>query len=751
MRRSMITRPWLQEGVLALLVGIGVFALYMADRDVVQRSDSIWTLQVAMSLIREGNVNLDEIEHLILPSQAGTVLRVGDHLYPWFPLGPSLLITPVMALLDLVARGVRSFDLYLYVTQNPPDALLGLIELTLACGIVALTAGVLYLFGRQFLTRGQALLLVFVFAFCTSAWSTASRALWQHGPSMLLLLLALFCFVRAEKDAAKMQAAGLFLALAYVVRPTNAIPVMVFTLYVLWIYPRMAVRYLLWAAPVALAFVAYNWQLYGSILPPYFAAGRVSLHAALGEALLGNLISPSRGLFVYTPVFLLSALGVYLKRRDGALTRLDLAVLGTALFHWAVISSHWLWWAGHSYGPRLFTDMVPFFLYLLIPVIAKVAPNRETPALRARTWRYALPFWLLAGISFFMHYQGATQPATVRWNWGFEDIVPNVDQDPARVWDWSDPQFWRGLRRARIGVRPEAFVVQTAAGQPDVQELSLRLYNLGDRPLHWRALAPAAVNFVSHTAPDQFQLATSAAPGSAPIAGESSRELAFKFDVSRYPAGPHSLGGILLQATAPGGAPLVQESAVVPLSLLVEHEPQARADPMQIAPAASQPNVPAAAGLISPVDILVDGQTQQPNATEMRAIFGAGWHDLERSETDRWRWAASPAYLLIYSAAHRRIHLHMTVAAVHSPASANGQGDRGTLRVTRAAPQGESGASLVIVPGERAEATLDLTVGWNVVVLDLAEGNYRPVDLDPATGDNRLLSFALSEVDLVTE
>lgn len=737
LQRHWLQRHWLHEALLAVLICLGVFAVYMADRDVVQRADSIWTLQVAMSIIREGNANLDEIEHLLLPSEAGTVYRVGEHIYYWFPLGTALLIAPALALLDIVARGLRGFDLYVYVTNNRPDQLLGLIELAFACAIVALAAGVVYLLGREFLTRGRALLLVLVFAFCTPAWSSASRALWQHGPSILMLLLSLWFIVRARKNPSQVQFAGLFLALAYVIRPTNAIPVAVYTLYVLWVYPRMAVRYLLWAAPVAVAFMGYNLALYGAILPPYFSSGRLSLHSALGEALLGNLVSPSRGLFVYTPVFLLSLLGPYLKWRDGTLERLDLTVLATVVLHWVMISLHWIWWAGHSYGPRLFADAIPYFLYLLIPVIAKLEmPRLGHPAWQGtRAWLLTLLFTALASVSLFMNFQGATQPATVRWNWGFEDLVADVDRAPGRVWDWADPQFWRGLRPAAIGVRPEAYLAQVDGAEAGVQEMTVRLYNLGDIPLRWQALAPTALNFAVPADPEQLYLATSAAPGLGRIGGETSQELTLKFDAARYAAGSHSLGGILFQPLSRRGDPSSRGAQVVPVSLVVTDG------------AAAQDNQ---SSLIPPADIRVNGQ-EQTDGADLSAVFGAGWHDLEQSETAQWRWANSPAYLLIHSATERRAQMQLAVAAVYSPLAADGHGAGGTLRVALNGRQAGSGGSLSVVPGESAETALDLAAGWNVVMLELAEGSFRPVDLDPATGDSRRLSFALSEVNLVSE
>jgi hypothetical protein len=54
----------------------------------------------------------------------------------------------------------------------------------------------------------------------------------------------------------------------------------------------------------------------------------------------------------------------------------------------------------------------------------------------------AAVFLALAGWGVFVHVHGATSIAANQWS-----AVPvNVDEARWRVWDWSDPQFLRGLR-----------------------------------------------------------------------------------------------------------------------------------------------------------------------------------------------------------------------------------------------------------------------------------------------------------------
>src|SRR6266849_1973850 len=79
----------------------------------------------------------------------------------------------------------------------------------------------------------SSLLVALLFAIGTSALSTASRALWQHGPSMLFLAGALLCLVRADTSSRWLAPAGVCLALGYLMRPTNSISVLLLSGYVL--------------------------------------------------------------------------------------------------------------------------------------------------------------------------------------------------------------------------------------------------------------------------------------------------------------------------------------------------------------------------------------------------------------------------------------------------------------------------------------------------------------------------------------
>jgi hypothetical protein len=171
--------------------------------------------------------------------------------------------------------------------------------------------------------------------------------------------------------------------------------------------------------------------VYHSALPPYYLASKIGHGGRFAEASLGTLVSPGRGLFVFSPVLLLSVYGMWLTWRRDVLDR-ALAVI--VVLHWVALSSFPMWWGGHSFGPRLFSDVVPYLIYFLIPVVTRIA---GLSGARRAVWVAGLT--CLVAISFLVNFRGATARAVYHWN--AEPV--DVDLRPDRVWDWRDLQFLR--------------------------------------------------------------------------------------------------------------------------------------------------------------------------------------------------------------------------------------------------------------------------------------------------------------------
>jgi hypothetical protein len=409
---------------------------------------------IAMSLWNDHDTNLDQYPDAIgteeyaleCVDRAGHVrthIPVCDgHWYNSYPIGGPLLTAPLVIAEVEILRAAQPVLKHVHSSEKIIDGFLhadydvahALMEEQAASFLLAAAAVMMYFIGLRFLPPARSLWLALLFALATSAYSVAGRALWQHTPSMLLLTIIIYMLLRAEEQPVLAAWVGLPVALAYTVRPTDSLFVLIFTAYVAVRHRARLPFYLLAAAPVAIALVAYNESVYHEILSPYYHTQLNGFFPRywplLGVGLAGNLVSPSRGLFIYTPVFLFAVWSMIRRKWRTPLTPWLTALV---VLHWLAVSAYIAnWWAGDSYGPRFFTDLTPIFILFLIPYFQEWQRLSRV----ART-----VFVVLALIGFAIQLRGGWSPAVYQWN-----VMPaDIDAHPERNWDWSDPQFLRGL------------------------------------------------------------------------------------------------------------------------------------------------------------------------------------------------------------------------------------------------------------------------------------------------------------------
>ena len=106
------------------------------------------------------------------------------------------------------------------------------------------------------------------------------------------------------------------------------------------------------------------------------------------------------------------------------------------MINFIVLASHVDWWGGWAYGPRFLTDMIPYFMYFMVPLFMKL-PDFST----GRKTNAACMIICLISFSFFVNYRGATVHETWLWN----DRMHTNDLENARLWDWGDLQFLAGI------------------------------------------------------------------------------------------------------------------------------------------------------------------------------------------------------------------------------------------------------------------------------------------------------------------
>jgi len=387
-----------------------------------------------MSLIEGRGGDLSDYLPVLKKNNFYCIEYVNGRPHTIFPIGVSVLAAPFVGAIALINPSFKAM-LHEEVPNNLEKVLASIFGAAAAAIFFWLVLG-------QFERLSIALATTVIFSLCTSMWSLATRALWQHGPLVLMLVIAMLLLHRAKKRPSLIQYVSLPLAMAYLIRPTASIPIIAITGYVLICNRAWFIRYVSWAMLIAIPWIAFNLVIYGKILSPYYFGLSYSGSSSLAVVLAGNLISPSRGLFVYSPVLLFAISGFVLSLRNKEQRPLHFAYGAIIIIMLIAVSLLPVWWAGHSFGPRYMTDLVPFFVYF-------TAFNFDLPASYSHTKRAAVltGISVLAAISLMIHAQGALRVAPWLWN-----VLPeNVDQNPSRLWDWSDPPF---LRRKLSSITP---------------------------------------------------------------------------------------------------------------------------------------------------------------------------------------------------------------------------------------------------------------------------------------------------------
>lgn len=357
--------------------------------------------------------------------------RIGQDLVYCYPNGSSILSVPFVAITGVAGlRPVSADARYDYGGEAR-------IQRLLAAILMAALSCVVFRSSLLFLDMANSLLVTAATAFGTQVWSTASRTLWSHTWFILLAAWVVYLILRCEHDKSRPQPVLLatLLSWMYFVRSTGVAPIVCVTIYVLLSHRREFLSFAAAGAAWFAAFVTYSWFTFGRLIPEYY----LNFHGNWSEmpiALAGTLISPSRGLFIFVPT---AGFVIYLVTRyrsDLPCTKPTVVALGVIAIQIAIVGSWHFWWGGYSYGPRLMTDLVPWFVLLGILGLAARAARPPGSSHRLET---AAGLLLLA-ISVVMNGRGAISWATFRWN----DTV-DIDFHPGRAFDWSYPQFMAGL------------------------------------------------------------------------------------------------------------------------------------------------------------------------------------------------------------------------------------------------------------------------------------------------------------------
>lgn len=356
--------------------------------------------------------------------------RAAGHVYYYYPPGASVLSLPLVALVR--SLGLTAVRGGVYDAGREMRA-----QAVIAALLMAALAAVLYLSARLLLPPAWSAALALGTAFGSSVWSTASRGLWSQTWEILLLACLLYLLLAHEAHGHRLRAGGLgaLAALVYVVRPTGSIPILLIGAYLAWARPRQVPAYAAGVVIVLAGFVLWSSHCSGELLPPYYRSGRELSLGNVPAGLAGTLLSPSRGLLVYSPaVWWVGALLVVRRRflRCGRLAVLCVAACGA----YEVLLAAWpSWWGGQSYGARLSISMLPWLAALGV-LASRAELDARAAGVPRRRLAEASGLALLA-LGALMNAPAAMTAKVQYWN----HVPWDIDVWPIqRAWDWRRPQ-----------------------------------------------------------------------------------------------------------------------------------------------------------------------------------------------------------------------------------------------------------------------------------------------------------------------
>ena len=142
------------------------------------------------------------------------------------------------------------------------------------------------------------------------------------------------------------------------------------------------------------------------------------------EGFFGIWLSPSKGILVYSPVFIFIFVGLYLIWRTKKFQKnYDyLVFFGLVIVHTLVLGKWKHWYGGYGFGYRMAADVIPFLVLLLVPYL------KSTLFKKTVKWFYAAIvfsiFVQLFGIVFFdgiWHAAYDTGFVNTGWLWSLQD------------------------------------------------------------------------------------------------------------------------------------------------------------------------------------------------------------------------------------------------------------------------------------------------------------------------------------------
>lgn len=414
---------------------------------VIQSEDTLPAIFLPAAIIKEKTLYLDSYYNTMIqrypqPDDKNQVRgltpyylkKVGNHYLSAFPIITPLVSLPVF---------------YLPIKLGMPITWENMIFLSKVSSMLIISASGTFLYlllKKHFLDEKKSLLLTIVYIFGTVNFAMISQSMWQHGTLQMFSILGLYFILNylnsKDKKFSGAFLSGLFFGLAILSRPTALLGLALIVTLVFMksanfkIFTKATLCILAGLALNILFFLWYNNKYYVGIQNQGYATQLLgSWISHFPVSFIGVWLSPSKGILIYSPIFIFSIIGFCIAMKKGWHENIQyLVYFLIVIFHTFVISLWKHWYGGYSFGYRMSSDIIPYLILLIVPFLNSTFYEKYK-----KVFMGVLVFSVLVQVFGVFFFDGI-------WHAAYDAGNKNTS------WLWSirDSEFMFNLRRIMV-------------------------------------------------------------------------------------------------------------------------------------------------------------------------------------------------------------------------------------------------------------------------------------------------------------
>jgi len=251
-----------------------------------------------------------------------------------------------------------------------------------ASAMVAFSAVLIFLIGLQFISRARAMFIALSYGLCTCVFSISSQNLWQQTVNLFFITLGCYYLFKIGNRIHHTILCGFMFGAAVACRTTSLLMLIPVFVYLFLYHRKESIIFAVFASILPAAMAFYNNYYFDSpfvfgqsIVGHQLAAEKTGyedlFQTPLQYGAMGQLFSPSRGLFIYSPFLVFSLWGAvkaWLAPEYRMLRPLTIGVVAIACLQFMWFD----WWGGWTYGYRPLVDLVPLLTLFILPITEKI-------------------------------------------------------------------------------------------------------------------------------------------------------------------------------------------------------------------------------------------------------------------------------------------------------------------------------------------------------------------------------------------